>query len=392
MNKLYTWATALISATCLTVVTTVAVNNDTFNNIKVAQGVGTSTTYSTSLVMRTSYNNDLKYFSYNESTKIGEVSNSSVEYTLSWVNGNSNEFSIYTGSTYLDIDTKSNKFINSETPVYWSIDENGIGRTVNETTKYLYYNSTSPRCVPYKLSSVTAAYSQIFFYTDTQLEAWKTHCTGTFAEACLTNIAYSIPTVTLYTISFNANGGTETMNPVQVQEGSSYTLPSCDFTAPSGKIFDGWAYSANGEKITTKSITINNDITLYALWKDEVINPNPIIFADLGLSNGVQYLDPFQGNGFTVTFAGGNNDGKYYTTGSGIRVYGNGTMTIASSTNMKTIIITYDGSNKPSTSDVVNVGTYDTSTGTWTGNAQNVVFTRPSGSGHWRVKSVEVIF
>ena len=79
----------------------------------------------------------------------------------------------------------------------------------------------------------------------------------------------------------------------------------------------------------------------------------------------MQYLDPFQGNGFTVTFAGGSNDGKYYTTGAGIRVYGNGTMTIAStSTNIKTIIITYDGSNKPSTNDVVNVGTYNSSTGT----------------------------
>ena len=116
-----------------------------------------------------------------------------------------------------------------------------------------------------------------------------------------------------------------------------------------------------------------------------------ITFADLGLENGVQYLDPFDGGSFTVTFAGGQNDGKYYNTGSGIRVYGNGTMTIAAkSGNVTSITITYDGSNKPTSNDVVNVGEYNNSTGVWTGSEESVVFTRPSGSGHWRVKSIEV--
>ena len=117
-----------------------------------------------------------------------------------------------------------------------------------------------------------------------------------------------------------------------------------------------------------------------------------IVFGELGLKNGVQYSDPFDGNTFTVTFAGGGNDGKYYDTGSGIRVYGNGTITIAAkSGNITKIVITYDGSNKPGKDDVVNdVGTYDYNTGTWTGSASSVVFTRPSGSGHWRVQSIEV--
>ena len=116
-----------------------------------------------------------------------------------------------------------------------------------------------------------------------------------------------------------------------------------------------------------------------------------ITFADLNLENGVQYSDPFDGGDFTVTFAGGGNDGKYYTTGAGIRVYGGGTMTIeAKSGNLTEIVVTYDGTNKPATTDVVNVGTYNTSTGTWTGSASSVVFTRPSGTGHWRVKAINV--
>ena len=114
-----------------------------------------------------------------------------------------------------------------------------------------------------------------------------------------------------------------------------------------------------------------------------------IVFGNLGLENGVQYTEPFDGGDFTVQFAGGGNDGKYYTTGSGIRVYGNGTMTIkAKSGTLTKILITYDGANKPESADVVNVGSYDKETGMWTGNASEVVFTRPSGSGHWRVKAI----
>ena len=114
-----------------------------------------------------------------------------------------------------------------------------------------------------------------------------------------------------------------------------------------------------------------------------------IVFGELGLENSVAYTEPFDGGDFTVTFGGGGNNGKYYTTGSGIRVYGGGTMTIAAKSGTLTkIVITYDGTNKPESADVVNTGTYDPTTGTWTGDAAEVVFTRPSGSGHWRVQSI----
>lgn len=116
-----------------------------------------------------------------------------------------------------------------------------------------------------------------------------------------------------------------------------------------------------------------------------------IVFSELGLKDGTQYTTPFNGGDFTVTFAGGTNDGKYYTSGSAIRVYGDGTMTIAAGSGKITdITLTFDGTNKPSSADVVNVGTYDPDNNTWTGEAESVVFTRPSGSGHWRVQKIEV--
>lgn len=116
-----------------------------------------------------------------------------------------------------------------------------------------------------------------------------------------------------------------------------------------------------------------------------------IVFADLGLENGVQYTSPFDGGDFTVQFVGGGNDGKYYNTGSGIRMYGDGTMKIgAKSGSITKVIVTWDGSYKPTASDVVNVGSYDVESGIWTGKSDSVFFTRPTGTGNWRVQKLEV--
>jgi hypothetical protein len=52
------------------------------------------------------------------------------------------------------------------------------------------------------------------------------------------------------------------MNAVNVTKGSQYTLPSCTFTAPVGKVFNGWDKGAVGSKIT-----VNANTTLTAQWK-----------------------------------------------------------------------------------------------------------------------------
>ena len=125
------------------------------------------------------------------------------------------------------------------------------------------------------------------------------------------------------------------------------------------------------------------------------VEPESIVFADLGLSNQQQYLDPFDGGHFTITFSGGSNDGKYYTTGAGIRTYAGGSFTIASDTeSISKIELTWDtpADNKPTSDEIVNVGSYDAETFIWTGNNSSVTFTRPSGSGHWRLKAVEVTY
>ena len=83
-----------------------------------------------------------------------------------------------------------------------------------------------------------------------------------------------IPAVT-YTITFNANNGTGTMNPVQYA--GTYTLPANGFTAPQGKQFKGWALTADGEVIATATINVTEATTLYAIWEDIPVDPSSII-------------------------------------------------------------------------------------------------------------------
>ena len=71
------------------------------------------------------------------------------------------------------------------------------------------------------------------------------------------------------TVSFDANGGTGSMAP-SIDQYGPYELPSCAFTAPSGKQFKAWAIgSLEGEqKAPGEQITVTDDIVIYAIWKD----------------------------------------------------------------------------------------------------------------------------
>ena len=74
---------------------------------------------------------------------------------------------------------------------------------------------------------------------------------------------------TVYLVSFNANGGTGTMQPVEQNAGSQYTLPDCTFTAPDGKIFKAWSVNDVEKKVGDK-ITINANTVVKAVWEDNL--------------------------------------------------------------------------------------------------------------------------
>ena len=78
-----------------------------------------------------------------------------------------------------------------------------------------------------------------------------------------------------YSVKFNKNddGATGTMSNQTHYYGTSKALTSCGFTAPSGKVFAGWATSpsgpvvySNGESVTNLSSTDGATVNLYAVW------------------------------------------------------------------------------------------------------------------------------
>ena len=73
----------------------------------------------------------------------------------------------------------------------------------------------------------------------------------------------------IYTITFNANGGSGSMSSETVSSGSSVSLPANTFTR-SGYEFVGWNTNADGYGVpytNGQRITPSRNITLYAQWK-----------------------------------------------------------------------------------------------------------------------------
>ena len=69
-----------------------------------------------------------------------------------------------------------------------------------------------------------------------------------------------------YTVSFDANGGSGTMEDVTVREGD-YTLPENGFTAPEGKEYKAWSIS--GKEYSPNDVyRVSDDTVVIALWQD----------------------------------------------------------------------------------------------------------------------------
>ena len=89
-----------------------------------------------------------------------------------------------------------------------------------------------------------------------------------------------------HTVSFNANGGSGSMDAVVRTHGTTYDLPECTLVAPSGKVFKCWAEGSAGgtERAVGYTHTVNADITFYAKWRDAVITDYVFSCSELTLT------------------------------------------------------------------------------------------------------------
>ena len=91
----------------------------------------------------------------------------------------------------------------------------------------------------------------------------------------------------VYTVSFNANGGTGSMPSVQVEEGL-YTLPTCTFGAPNEKVFDYWSVpNASTHYQAGQQINVNGNVVVTANWKNKVVQQFSISYSSNGGSGSI---------------------------------------------------------------------------------------------------------
>lgn len=76
--------------------------------------------------------------------------------------------------------------------------------------------------------------------------------------------------VPVYTVAYNANGGTGTIDSVHAANGDVITLSNgTGLVAPEGKRFDGWGSTNDKtEPDVVSPYTVSGNATLYAVWVD----------------------------------------------------------------------------------------------------------------------------
>lgn len=74
--------------------------------------------------------------------------------------------------------------------------------------------------------------------------------------------------IAAYVISFSANGGSGSVDPMACAKGATVTLPAgTGLTPPSEKKFKGWGTTAAATTVIT-TLSATEDTTLYAVWED----------------------------------------------------------------------------------------------------------------------------
>ena len=193
-----------------------------------------------------------------------------------------------------------------------SLGEEGlqqIKQTVNNFIETLWISASNQHCrvsfnanggsgsmssqvfekgVPQTLNSNTFTRTGYTFTGwNTKADGSGTSCTNGQTITPTANLTLYAQWEKIYTITFNANGGSGTMSALTVKEGASQKLTSNSFTR-SGYTFTGWNTKADGSGTSYtngQTITPTANLTLYAQWK-KVISGTTAghDWVDLGLS------------------------------------------------------------------------------------------------------------
>ena len=117
----------------------------------------------------------------------------------------------------------------------------------------------------------TTASKQTYDYTGGATTIYLCSASGGMNFYAINVIYASTPEPTpTYTLSYDDNGGNGTMEEQTADEGTAVTVKANGFTAPTGYSFKEWNDNSKGDGTkynVGQSVTMNEDLTLYAIWQ-----------------------------------------------------------------------------------------------------------------------------
>lgn len=193
-------------------------------------------------------------------------------YTWSQWSGNTNYLNsaITTKANSVTIPSSNISLIANATANTYTVTFNSNGGTTPTTSKNVTYNSTYGT-LP---TPSRTGYSFNGWYTATSGGIQKTS-SSTYSTVGNSTLYAQWSPIT-YTITFDSNGGTGSMNNMSCSYDTEYNLTANTFTRKNYK-FLGWATSAGGDVVYTNEAIIKNlsnvttIITLYAVWQQQGI-------------------------------------------------------------------------------------------------------------------------
>lgn len=178
-------------------------------------------------------------------------------------------------------------------------------------------------------------------------------------------------------------------------EHSSITATSYSATGLTAGTQYTWTVKAvgDGTNYTTSDYAANANFTTEAEQGDGTTVT--WVASEQGYANGVQYTSATVDDNISLAFGDGGNDGKYYDTGTGIRLYAGGKVTVSAKqgSTISRVVLTYSGDSYTGTFSA-STGSYSLSstTGTWTGSASSVVLTNTASTGQARIQKIAITY
>lgn len=289
-----------------------------------------------------------------------------------------NTLAFYTGSGYIYAASSSNNYLKTQS----TLDENASfsaeisGNVVNlvasgtNTRNVLQYNESSKLFSCYGSASQKAVsiYKLIGSGTDTPIiVADNTEYTITVADA---------------------ENGTVEASATAAKKGTEITLT---ITPDEGYLFDAVTVKdADGKDIEVKDNKFTmpaSDVTVSATFKEKEEGVVEFIFGN--------NISATSGTIDGVTLATAKNDGSsapaYNANSSQLRLYRYNSMTLSSEKNIKSIVITYDGTYIGSDT-AADTGSYscENSVGTWSGSSKAVTITN-TGTENVQMRITKIV-